>query len=272
MPFITTNDNVSIYYEIHGEGKPLFMLPGWTCSTKFWKYNVDELARHFQVVLMDMRGHGESEKVLHSHRISRYAMDVKNLLDALDLKDVTVLGWSMGASILWSYIELFGNYRIDSLICVDQSPAQYVKSDWPWGQKACFDVETFMETCFAAKSDPRGAAEGLVSACLKHAPSAEDRNMLVDEICKCPPYVRIEIMRDHTNLDWRDFLPHINIPTLVCCARESKVFDVHGSAWVGEHIPGAQTVIFEDCSHMLFWEKPEQFNQCVTKFIEDLKK
>ena len=58
MPFITTNDNVSIYYEIHGEGKPLFMLPGWTCSTKFWKYNVDALARHFQIVLMDMRGHG----------------------------------------------------------------------------------------------------------------------------------------------------------------------------------------------------------------------
>ncbi|MGN8791533.1 alpha/beta fold hydrolase [Acidaminococcus fermentans] len=124
MSFITTN-----YYKIHGEGKPLFMLPGWTCSTKFWKYNVDELTRHFQVVLMDMRGHGESEKVLHSHRISRYAMDVKNLLDALDLKDVTVLGWSMGASILWSYIELFGNYRIGSLICVDQSPAQYVKPD-----------------------------------------------------------------------------------------------------------------------------------------------
>ena len=188
MPFITTNDNVSIYYEIHGEGKPLFMLPGWTCSTKFWKYNVEELSRHFQVVLMDMRGHGESEKVLHSHRISRYAMDVKNLLDALNLKDVTVLGWSMGASILWSYIELFGNYRIDSLICVDQSPAQYVKPDWPWGQKACFDVETFMETCFAAKSDPRGAAEGLVGACLKHAPSAEDHKMLVDEICKCPTW------------------------------------------------------------------------------------
>ncbi len=32
MPFITTNDNVSIYYEIHGEGKPLFMLPGWICG------------------------------------------------------------------------------------------------------------------------------------------------------------------------------------------------------------------------------------------------
>ena len=79
-------------------------------------------------------------------------------------------------------------------------------------------------------------------------------------------------MRDHTNLDWRDFLPHINSPTLVCCARESKVFDVHGSAWVGENIPGAQTVIFEDCSHMLFWEKPKRFNQCVISFIKRLRK
>ena len=251
MAFIMTNDNVKIYYEVHGSGKPLFMLPGWTCSTRFWKHNVDELSKHFMVILMDMRGHGESEKVMHSHRISRYAMDVKNLLDALDVNHVTVLGWSMGAYILWSYIELFRNHRIDSLICVDQSPAQYVKPDWKWGQKACFDVETFLQTCFAALSNPREAAEGLIGACLKHDDSPQDHKMLVDEICKCPPYVRIEIMRDHTNLDWRDFIPHIKLPTLVCVARESRVFDPEGSAWVGENIPGAKIHYFEDCSHML---------------------
>ena len=79
-----TNDNVEIYYEVRGEGRPLFMLPGWTCTTNFWKHNVDELSKTCKVICMDMRGHGESEKVLHSHRISRYAMDVKNLLDYLD--------------------------------------------------------------------------------------------------------------------------------------------------------------------------------------------
>lgn len=123
MATFITNDNVEIYYEVSGQGSPLFMLPGWTCTTGFWKHNVKELSKHFQVICMDMRGHGESEKVMHSHRISRYAMDVKNLLDHLDVKDVTVLGWSMGASILWSYIELFGNHRLAGLICVDQSPA-----------------------------------------------------------------------------------------------------------------------------------------------------
>ena len=145
MATFKTNDNVEIYYEVSGQGAPLFMLPGWTCTTKFWKHNVEELSRHFQVICMDMRGHGESEKVMRSHRISRYAMDVKNLLDYLDVDHVTVLGWSMGASILWSYIELFGNHRLAGLVCVDQSPAQYTGPDWVWGQKGCYDMEMFID-------------------------------------------------------------------------------------------------------------------------------
>lgn len=270
MATFKTNDNVEIYYEVHGEGRPLFMLPGWTCTTKFWKHNVEELSKTCKVICMDMRGHGESEKVLHSHRISRYAMDVKNLLDHLDVEDVTVLGWSMGASILWSYIELFGNHRISGLVCVDQSPAQYTGPDWVWGQKGCYDMEMFIRTCYDIKYDPRGAAEGLVSACLHHTPTPEDATFIADEISKCPPYVRIEIMRDHTNLDWRDFIPQIKLPTLVCVARNSNVFDWHGSAWVGENIEGAQTVFFEDSGHMLFWEEPEKFNKTVGEFVQNL--
>ena len=91
--------------------------------------------------------------------------------------------------------------------------------------------------------------------------------MLAAEANKCPPYARIEIMRDHTNLDWRDFIPHIKLPTLVCVARQSKVFDWHGSAWVGENIPGAKTVFFEDSGHMLFWDEADKFNKLVAEFV-----
>ena len=271
MATFITNDGISIYYEVTGSGPALFMLPGWTCSTKFWMHNVPDLSKHFTVVTMDMRGHGESEKVMHSHRISRYAMDVKNLFDHLDIDDVTVLGWSMGASILWSYIELFGNYRLKGLICVDQSPAQYTGPDWQWGQKGCYDVEMFIRTCMAAQYDPEGAAAGLVDACLNGTASDEDAALLTSEICKCPPYVRIEIMRDHTNLDWRDFIPQIKLPTMVCVARKSNVFDWHGSAWVGENIPGAKTVFFEESGHMLFWMEPEKFNATVTEFVNSIQ-
>lgn len=45
MAVFKTNDNVEIFYEVKGEGRPLFLLPGWTCTTKFWQKNIDELAK-----------------------------------------------------------------------------------------------------------------------------------------------------------------------------------------------------------------------------------
>jgi pimeloyl-ACP methyl ester carboxylesterase len=270
MATFKTNDGVEIYYEVTGKGKPLFMLPGWTCTTKFWQKNVAELSKTCKVILMDMRGHGESEKVMHSHRISRYAMDVKNLFDYLDVSDVTVLGWSMGASVLWSYIELFGNYRLKGLVSVDQAPLQYTGPDWTWGQNGCYDVEMFIRLCYDIKYNPRAVAEGLAYACLHHTPDAEEVKFIADEISKCPPYVRIEIMRDHTNLDWRDFIPQITLPALVCVARHSNVFAWQGSSWVGENIPGAKTEFFENSGHMLFWEEPDKFNKVVGDFVSGI--
>ncbi|WKY46604.1 alpha/beta hydrolase [Eubacteriaceae bacterium ES3] len=267
MASFYTNDQVELYYEVIGRGKPLLMLPGWTCTTRFFEKNSSVLAEDFQVILLDFRGHGESEKVMHSHRISRYAMDIKELLDHLDVSDVTVLGWSMGAAVLWSYLELFGNHRVGKLIVVDQAPLQYTGPDWSWGQNGCYDVEMFIRTCYDIKYAPREAAEGLAYGCLYHEPSSDEVKFIADEISKCPPYIRIEIMRDHTNLDWRDFLPCISVPTLVCVARNSAVFDWQGSAYVAETIPGAKVEFFEDSGHMLFWEEPEKFNRTVKDFI-----
>lgn len=267
MATFRTNDNVEMYYEVSGEGRPLLLLPGWTCTAKFWKKNVPELAKRCQVICMDMRAHGQSAKVRHGHRISRYAMDVKNLLDHLEVNDAVALGWSMGASVLWSYIELFGNHRLGGLVCVDQSPAQYTGPDWTWGQNGCYDAEMFVRLSCDVQYNPRGAAEGLVHACLDAQPTPADIQYIADEISLCPPEVRVAIMRDHTNLDWRDFLPRITLPTLVCVARKSKVFNWQGSAYVGENIPGARTEFFENSGHMLFWEEPDAFNRVVGDFV-----
>lgn len=75
-------------------------------------------------------------------------------------------------------------------------------------------------------------------------------------------------MKDHTNLDWRDFLPYINIPTLVLVARKSNVFPWQGSAYVAEKIPNSRVEFFEDCGHMLLWENPEKFNSLIKSFSD----
>jgi pimeloyl-ACP methyl ester carboxylesterase len=263
-----TNDGVNIFYEIKGQGKPLLFIPGWSCSTRFFDKNTEELAKFFKVITMDLRGHGESEKPDHGYRISRCAKDIQDLLVFLDIKEVTGIGWSMGASILWSYLELFGGDRISKLVCVDQSPAQYIGPDWKWGQTGCYDVEAFVRLCGDLTYAERASAEGTVKALMNHEPSEADVKFLVAEIMKCPAKVKMEIMRDHTNLDWRDFLPQIKIPTLVLVGRKSNIFPWQGSAYVGEKVVNGRIEFFEDCGHMLFWEDPVKFNRLIKEFAE----
>ncbi|NOH17274.1 alpha/beta fold hydrolase [Clostridium cochlearium] len=267
MSFFKTNDNVNIYYEVKGEGKPILFISGWSCSTRFFDRNINELSKDYKIIAMDLRGHGNSEKPEHGYRISRFAKDIEEFLEYLKVEDVTAIGWSMGASILWSYIELFGNKRISKLVSIDQSPAQYIGPDWKWGQTGCYDVESFVRLCGDLTYAERQAAEGTVRACLNHEPKEDELNFLVEEIMKCPANVKIEIMRDHTNLDWRDFLPYINMPTLVCVGRKSQVFPWQGSAYVGEKIKRARIEFFENCSHMLFWDEAEKFNNLIKEFV-----
>jgi pimeloyl-ACP methyl ester carboxylesterase len=77
-------------------------------------------------------------------------------------------------------------------------------------------------------------------------------------------------MADHTHLDWRDLFPRIKLPVLVCVGRQSKVFPWQGSAYVGEHVPGAKIELFEDIGHMPFYEEPEKFNEAVNTFVQSL--
>ena len=82
MAFITTNDGVRIYYEESGQGKPLVLIHGWSCSGRFFKRNVDELSKSCRVINMDLRGHGQSDKPEWGYRISRTTKDVKDLHEA----------------------------------------------------------------------------------------------------------------------------------------------------------------------------------------------
>ena len=269
MPTISTNDGVRLFYEDIGTGPALVMIPGWGCTHSFFVKNIPVLSRSCRVIAVDPRAHGESEKVLHGHRIARYARDIKDLVEALELESVTLLGWSMGASICWSYIELFGNEHLAGHVSVDQSPKQYYDEQWRWGQPGCYDAEALAVLSTRLEYDAKSVARGLVAGCFGDTvvPTPADIEFLAGEIDKCPPKVRADVMSDHTHIDWRDLLPRVTLPTLVCVGRQSKIFPPQGSAYVGEHIPGAETVYFEHSGHMPFYEEPERFNAAVAAFV-----
>ncbi|MGC4935294.1 alpha/beta fold hydrolase [Gordonia sp. DT30] len=264
--FVTANDGTRIHYADQGDGRPLLLIHGWGFSGRFFDPVVDELATAARVIRMDLRGHGDSESPGHGYRVPRLAKDLHDLLEALDLTEVTVLGWSLGCPVIWSYLELFGPARLAGAVFVEQSPRQYYAADWKYAHATCFDDASLATTCAQVEYDTVAFDQGQIDTIMLTTPTNGFRKLLLAEMAKCAPSVRNPMMADHTRHDWRDLLPTLDLPTLVLVARQDKVFDWRGPAWVGEHVPNARTEFFENSSHALFLDEPEKFARVITEF------
>lgn len=88
-----------IYYEIHGNGKPLLLLHGGLTSVESWYAQLPMLAKYFQLIIIDMRGHGRSKMGQQAFTYDVLASDVLNVLSHLQLKKVDILGWSDGGIV-----------------------------------------------------------------------------------------------------------------------------------------------------------------------------
>ena len=264
MSVFQTNDGVSIHYEVSGSGKPLVMLHGWDQSAKAFCRNVPALSERYQVVTGDLRGHGESGKPAYGYRISRLAFDVKELLDLLDLRDVTLLGWSMGCSVVWSYWDLFRSERLSRLILVDEPPLCLINAGNPDGFSANPDLEALRESIL---TDTAEATKGFVGMML-HTPEgkAQYGRQTLEESLKFPARECAFLLMNHVYTDWRDVIPTITLPTLVIAAKNSHV-KVANNKWTHAHIPGSQFKLFET-AHMMFLEEPEAFNAAVAEIMD----
>ena len=267
MADFVTNDGVRLCYEEKGEGRPLVMIHGWCFSGRFFVRNVDALAEHARVITLDLRGHGDSDKPDHGYRVARLAKDLFDLLEALDLDDVTVLGWSLGCPVIWSYLELFGDHRLARAVFVQQSPRQYYAPDWKLAHATCYDDAALATTQAEVSHDPAGFDRGQLDTIFTGEPTEAERRLFLSEMSKSPPYARNAVMADHTRHDWRDRLPTVRLPSLVLVALQDEVFPWQGPAYVGETIPGAETVFFEESGHALFFDEPEKFNETVSGFV-----
>ncbi len=90
---------IDIYYELHGHGEPLVLIAGYTCDHAVWMAILEELARHFQVLIFDNRAAGQTKDDGRAFTLDTLAADTMALVQALDLKRPHIVGQSMGGMI-----------------------------------------------------------------------------------------------------------------------------------------------------------------------------
>ena len=273
---ITTDGTRLAYQDSEGEGVPLVMLHGWGQTQAMFRHQLADLSSGRRVVTVDLRGHGLSDKPRHGYRIARLARDVRELVDHLRLGRFDALGWSMGVSVWWSFIDSYGTGRIRRFVAVDQ-PAAVAAVPWMSEREqrdvgALFDV-TELLALGAALAGPGGdeVRADFVRGMFRGEPDPDVLAFVADQITSTPAYAGVPLLFDHCAQDWRDVLPRIDVPTLVIGCEGSHVHP-DSQRFVAERIPGARLHVFPAgvaSSHFPFLENPAAFNAVVEKFLAE---
>ena len=272
--FFRTSDEAVIYYEVDGEGQPLLLVHGWSCSSKFFQRNVTVLKKHFKVVTLDLRGHGQSSKGLHGYVLSRLAQDIRELIIELKLENVILMGWSLGGPTLLSYWQQFkSNSKLAGLGLIDMTAFPFSDGEWNSHSLRNHNAEGFNVMVNNLLNHREAFFNAFINGMFYHATQPADTEWVNEECLKLPPYIGIALYSDYIYSDFTNVLPTITIPTVVFSAN-SKIFveSIKQGQYMAAQIPNGECVPFYQSGHMLFYEEAEKFNNTVIEFAKKCQK
>lgn len=116
---VTSADGVPISYEVHGTGKPaLVFIHGWSCDRGYWEGQLEAFSREFQVVAVDLGGHGESGLGREAWTIGAFGEDVAAVVEKLGLERIILIGHSMGGDVIVEAARRLPG-RVEGLVWID---------------------------------------------------------------------------------------------------------------------------------------------------------
>jgi pimeloyl-ACP methyl ester carboxylesterase len=257
MPYLEAPDGTPLHYVDVGPRRDnaIFLIHAEPFSLRFWDRNIPDLAAQHRVVAVDVRGRGESGKTDFGHSIGSFARDFRFFLDALGLKRVVAVGWSLGGSILWSFMEQFGQERIAGYVNVDQAPRRFVSEEHLEARRN--SIRT------------RRLAHHTEAILGYFGPEAEHDDAtvrwMVYECMKTPTPYHIAAVTDSYHSDFTGHMSTVAVPTQIYWARYGTVDGVMAGA-MQEAMRDSELVYFETCGHLIPWVEAEKFNRELARF------
>jgi pimeloyl-ACP methyl ester carboxylesterase len=255
-------NGIRLYVERRGHGMPLLMIPGLSSGNWLWHRNVDGLARHFDLIMPELRGSGRSDKPDHYYSISLFTKDLIALLDHLSLERVHVLGVSMGGFIA-QFLAASWPQRVEKLVIVSTSLGGE-HQEGPSGEILSRLIRPHGRTRRERLED----SNKLNYTDEYLANNGEHLNHVTDWRCENPQpefaYYR-QLMAGAAYSAVND-AAMISAPTLICAGKDDPIVPAANAYRLRNKIAKAEVQIFEG-KHLFFVEHCRKFNKTVVEFL-----
>jgi pimeloyl-ACP methyl ester carboxylesterase len=254
---VHSNDGVPISYEHYGEGEiTLLFVHGWSCDSRYWQRQVPYFAKQYQVVVMDLAGHGHSGLGRKEYTMKSFGYDVKAIVDSISAKQVILVGHSMGGGVIAEAARLLPK-RVVGLIGVDtsQDVTYVLKKEelqemlYPFEVDFASGVKAFLEPMFVPGTD------------------GQLRQWIVNDMSAAPKEVAIKAMKEYLGQYVTGEAARV-FQTV-----KAPFYAVNTDIWPTaiesnrKHMSFFDLVIMRNVGHFLMLEKPKEFNKILDQVI-----
>lgn len=253
-----------IHYEICGSGEPIVLIPGFASGIWSWRRHFNALSSKFQVIVFDPRGIAQSAADKNIPvTIESIADEVAALLEALFIDRSHILGISFGGFVAQEFALKYPE-KLNKLLLASTSfgGVHHVP--------AAFEVLSAFAPSKDLNSQERirkGLTISFTSAFVEENPNLVEEFCRLREINPVPENVYLQQLQSATAFDAESRLSQIMAETLVLSGDSDNVVPLQNSVNLARQIPNARLEIIKNGGHMAFYERSDEFNAIVTRFL-----
>jgi pimeloyl-ACP methyl ester carboxylesterase len=266
--YIKVETNVSLHITDAGEGKPIVLIHGWPLSDEMFEYQYNDLVnKNFRVIGITLRGFGKSDKPFGPYHYDVHALDIKRVLDKLDISDATLLGFSMGGAIAVRFVSAYNENQVSKLVLAASAvPIWTQREDFPYNlpTKA---VDDLIKLNYQDRPKLLSNFAKIFSA-TETSLNEGIGNWLKGIGLSASSHATAECLVALRDTDLRADLEKITIPTLILHGKNDKICSFDLAEQMKAGIKGSHLVAFQKSGHSLFLEETKKFNTELIKFTE----
>ena|ERR1700730_11973969 len=279
MPYVTVGQentgNIDLYYEDQGSGKTVLLIHGWPLSGASWeKQTAALLAAGYRVIAYDRRGFGRSSQPSTGYDYDTFAGDLQKLVTKLDLREIALVGFSMGGGEVARYLGTYGSERVNKAVFIASVPPFLLKTaNNPEG----VDGSVFEGIKKAIVAD----RPAFLSAFLANFYNVDvlGGKSISDQVIQYNWNVGVGASAKGTLdcvsawvTDFRNDLPRVDVPALVIHGDADRILPLAASgARTQKLVKGARLVVVEGGPHGLTWTHAEKVNRELLDFLGQKK-
>lgn len=268
---VMTKDGTQIFYKDWGKGRPIVFSHGWPLTADAWDDQMNLVAANgFRGVAHDRRGGGRSSQPWDGNNLDTYADDLAAVIEALDLRDITLVGHSTGGGEVTRYVGRHGTSRVSKVVLVGAIPPLMLKTkDNPGG----LPIEVFNEIRQGLLADRSQYYKDLSAPFYgANRPGSKVSQGTRDEFWLWSMTVGLkgayDCVKAFSETDLTEDLKRIDVPTLIIHGDDDQIVPIADSAMLSSKIiKNATLKVYPGAPHGLFSTHKDKFNADLMDFL-----